>query len=225
MLYWRQMRFLLLACLILAAASAATSQCPTVTVVGPEGITVPGEEMTFRAVVGPTTSKLAYSWMISAGTIVKGQGTPKITVVTAREHAGSSITATVKLEGLSISCERSASETAGVAPVPGCGLPLDQWSNLKPNDERGRLDLLFAELSNNPKDVGLLIFTVKPGDRLDAGNKRIQFVLKHARFREFDKGRLLFGLVVGDKSTTLYRIPPGAEPPCSDCLIFRGESL
>ena len=225
MLYFRQMRLLLLTCLILAAAGSALAQCPTLAVVGPAEVTNPGDEMTFRAVIDSTTSKVRYSWTVSGGTIVKGQGTAEVTVATTRELEGSSITATVELDGISISCDRSASETAGIAQtLIGCAA--DEWGDLKPTDERGRLDLFFAELSNNPNNIGLLILRVKEGDKLDPGNSRIQFVLRHAKFRKFDKSRIWFALETAEeKSTQVWRIPPGAEPPCKDCLIYLGESL
>jgi len=225
MVYLLQMRMLLLTCLIVAAAVAASGQCPTLTVVGPAGITSSGEEMMFRAELNVIGPKVSYSWSVNAGTIVKGQGTPEITIATTRELAGNSIEAIVEVDGLPQNCERTASETAGVAALL-IGCAADEWGELKPNDERGRLDMFFAELTNNPSNIGLLILRVKEGDKLDPSNSRIQFVLKHAKFREFDKSRIWFALVIAEeKSTQVWRIPPGAEPPCSDCLVFRGESL
>jgi hypothetical protein len=181
--------------------------------------------MTFRAELNVIGPKVSYLWSVNAGMIIKGQGTSEIAIATTRELAGSSITATVEVDGLPQNCTRSAAETAGVAQML-IGCAGDEWGELKPNDERGRLDLFFAELSNNPKDVGLLIFRVKPGDRVDPLNSRIQFVLKQAKFRKFDKSRIWFALVTAEeKSTQVWRVPPGAETPCKDCLIYRGESL
>lgn len=208
------------------SASAALAQCPSITVRGPAGITNPGDDVTFRAdlnVVGP---KMNYSWSVNIGTIIKGQGTAEITIATDRSLAGEVLTATVTIDGLPQNCERTSSETAGVAPIIGCLYPVDEWNIMKPNDERGRLDLFFAELANNPNQVGLIVFRVKAGDKLDPSNSRIRFVLKHVKFREFDKSRIWFALEVAEeKSTRLYRIPPDFEPPCNECLIFRGEIL
>lgn len=226
MVYFRAVRMLLLICIILVSAVAVSAQCPTLTVRGPAGITSPGDEMTFRAEVNVIGPKVSYSWSVDNGTIIEGQGTPEITVVTTRELAGEAVRAKVEIEGLPLNCERTASETAGIAEVIACGLPADEWGEMKPNDERGRLDLFFAELANNPDQVGLIVFKVKAGDRLDPSNNRIQFFLKHVKFRKFDKSRIWFALEVSDRrSTTLYRMPPDVEPPCSECLIFRGESL
>lgn len=224
-IYFPQMRLLLLTWLILAVAVAASAQCPTLTVVGPAVITNPGDEMTFRAELNAIGPKVSYSWSVTAGTIVKGPGTPEITVATTSELAGSSIKATVEVNGLPPNCERAASEFAGVAARLE-GQPIDEWSAVRPNDERGRLDVFFADLTNNPNNIGLMILRVKKGDKLDLLNSRIQFVLKHAKFRKFDKSRIWFALVTAEeKSTQVWRIPPGAETPCKNCLIYRGESL
>ncbi|MGD9631267.1 MAG: hypothetical protein AB7V18_18675 [Pyrinomonadaceae bacterium] len=222
-----RMALLLFVCAAATLTVQTTAQCPAIKVTGPAGITNPGENVVFQVAINVVGPKLEFHWSVDKGMIVKGQGTPEITVLTDRSLAGEAVTATVEVEGLPQNCERISSETAGIAPVIGCGYPFDEWGEMKPNDERGRLDLMFAELSNNPNNVGMIVFRVKPGDRLDPTNRRIQFVLKHVKFRKFDKSRIWFALELAEeKSTRLYRIPPGAETPaCDGCIIFRGESL
>jgi hypothetical protein len=58
-------------------------QCPTLSVVGPPGVTNPGDKMTFRVDGGAVDLK--YSWTVSAGTIVGGQATPAIFVATTAD--------------------------------------------------------------------------------------------------------------------------------------------
>lgn len=167
--------------------------------------------MTFRAALNAINPKVSYSWSVNAGTIVKGQDTAEITVATTSELAGSSIKASVEVIGLPPNCERAASETAGIVERLRCGLPADEWGEMKPNDERARLDMFFAEIVNNPNNVGLIRLRTKRGERMDPANKRIQFVLRRIKFRKFDKSRIWFALEVAEeKLTTLYRIPPGA---------------
>lgn len=212
--------------ILLLCAATSFSQCPSITVLGPAGVTNPGGEMSFQVEVGVAGPKLSYLWSLNAGTIVEGQGTAKIKIQTTTELAGTTIAASVKLEGLPSGCPDTASEFAPVAERFGCGMPMDAWGYLKPNDERGRLDLLFAELSNNPGQVALIVFTITHEDKLDSRHSRIQFVLKHVEFRKFDKGRIWFALELGEaRETRLYRMPPEAEVPCSGCLVFKGEHL
>ncbi|MEO5859861.1 MAG: hypothetical protein ABIR33_13035 [Pyrinomonadaceae bacterium] len=219
------MRIFLLTTILLGLPAISYAQCPTIKVRGPAGITNSGDEMTFEAELNVIGPKLSYSWSVDKGTIIEGQGTREISIATDG-IAGETITATVEVEGLPNDCKSSASETAGVAPAIEDMYP-DSWGVLKPNDERGRLDLFFADLSNSPADAGWIILTVKPGDRLDPTNPRIHFILKHAKYRKFDKGRIVFAIEVGDERlTTVWRVLPRAAPPtCSGCTIFRGENL
>ena len=207
-------------------AGSVSGQCPSITVVGPEGLTRIGGTMTFR--VEPRRSDLKYSWTVSEGTIAKGQGTPVIDVVTDETMAGRSLTATVNIAGLRPDCPASASEAAPVDPGIGCGLVMDEWEGLKPNDERGRLDAFFAELANNPTNTGVVFLNVTEKERFDSANKRLKLIVNHAKFREFDLNRIWIVLDrTGSSRTKIYRVPPGAEMvPCdATCITIKGGDL
>ncbi|HKP68705.1 MAG TPA: hypothetical protein VJV05_05440, partial [Pyrinomonadaceae bacterium] len=201
---------------------SASAQCPSIVVVGPAGITTQGDTMTYRVETGRTEGQLSYRWTISAGTIETGQGTPAITVRTHSGMMGLNVGATVKIDGLPSGCENVAS---GVAPVGGidCGLASDEWGDLRPNDQRSRLDNFFVELMNNPTHRGVIVLTVTPKDKLDSKNKRVQLAIRHADFRKFDRTRLWFALEKGDEvRTKLFSISPGMDLPCDKCQIIKG---
>lgn len=187
-------------------------QCATVSVSGPPATTNPGDTMTFAANVTPGTYDPTYNWTVSAGTIESGQGTPSITVRTTREMAGSSVTATVDIGGAPVdcSCPVQGSETAGVAPKPDPVL-VDEFGAMPNDDIRGRLDLFFAELSNNPNNQGYVINYGTPAQIAT----RERLIRNHIAFRRFDASRIT--LVNGGEgtgvSTKLYRVPPGADNP------------
>jgi hypothetical protein len=206
--------------------SHSLAQCPTITVTGPAGVTRQGDTMTFRVEVD--RSDLTFSWTVNDGTITKGQGTSSIEVTTNAPTAGSNITATVEVQGLPLDCTRVASESAPVWDG-GCGLLLvDEWESLRPNDERGRLDSFFIELSNNPANTGVVVLQVAHKERFDSGNKRLQLVVRHARFRKFDLNRILFVLDrTGRSRTKLHRLPPGEDPFACDgpCITIKGGDL
>lgn len=89
--------------------------CPTLDVSG-GGIIKAGETMAFEAnVSGVETIDITYKWTVSKGEIIKGQGTPKITVKTSSGMNGE-IKATVEIGGsdLCAECPRTASETGGI---------------------------------------------------------------------------------------------------------------
>jgi len=189
-------------------------ECPTISVSGPAGITDPGAPMTFTAnVAGGTQASVTYNWSVSAGTITSGQGTPSITVDTTG-LSNTSVTATLNIGGTDASCgcRTDASETAGVGVKPGPVL-VDEFGAMPNDDIRGRLDLFFAELSNNPNNQGYIINYGTPAQVAT----REKLIRNHITFRRFDASRITLvnggDTGGGQPSTKLYRVPPGADNP------------
>ncbi|MEO5860423.1 MAG: hypothetical protein ABIR33_15920 [Pyrinomonadaceae bacterium] len=187
-------------------------ECPTLTMSGPSGITNPGDPMTFTLnVSGGTQQSVTYNWSVSAGTITSGQGTPSITVDTTG-LAGQSVTATAEIGGTdpTCGCPTTASETGGVAPNPDSVL-VDEFGAMPNDDVRGRLDLFFAELSNNPNNQGYIINYGTPAQIAT----REKLIRNHIAFRKFDASRitLVNGGEGAGQNTRLYRVPPGANNP------------
>ena len=213
--------------LFFIAATSSFAQCPTIAVVGPTGLTNPGDNVTFRAEVGLVGPKLEYFWTVSAGTIVEGQGTSQIRVVTDKSMGGTNVIGTVEIGGLPAGCKTSASARAPIDQPPEWCWNLSEYGRLKPNEERSHLDNFFAELSNNPTAIGLILLRITPKEIRGPTNPRIQFVLRHAKFRKFDRTRLWFALeLAGDQSTVPVRMPPGGEmPPCDQCLVIKAADI
>ena len=198
--------------LILIPTGMSFGQCSSLSVIGPAGVTDAGGKMIFRVEGGKADSK--YFWSLDQGTIIEGQGTPIITVVTDSTVAGSNVTATVTIDGLDPVCPKTASGIAPVAPLV-FGEPIDDWPDSLPSDDkRGRLDAFFIELANNPDHVGVMVVKVTGKERLDGRNPRVQFVLRHARFRQFDKSRIWFAFEHGpEKRAVFWRMLPSIEVP------------
>lgn len=216
----------ILATALSVAAQGAGSFCPKISVVGPAGITLAGDDITFVAEVAGTVLSIRYEWAVEGGTIVVGQGTARIKV--SGGSPNSVVKATVKIEGIPGFCQNSASEQAGVAPKFGCGMPLDEWGKLKPNDIRGRLDVFFADISNNPDSTGSITLYTLGSERRDAENSRVKLIVQHSKFRKFDLSRFIFVFEhepSDEIRTVLHRIPLGAELPCSDCVRINGSDL
>ncbi len=189
-------------------------ECPTISVSGPAGITDPGAPMTFTAnVSGGTQASVTYNWSVSAGTITSGQGTPSITVDTTG-LSNTSVTATLDIGGTdpTCGCTTQATETAGVGVKPGPVL-VDEFGAMPNDDIRGRLDLFFAELSNNPNNQGYIINYGTPAQVAT----REKLIRNHITFRRFDASRITLvnggDTGGGQPSTKLYRVPPGADNP------------
>lgn len=128
--------------------------------------------------------------------------------------ANSSVTATVNIGGAPAGCDCpvSASEVGGIADLPRPVL-VDEFGAMPNDDIRGRLDLYFAELSNNPNNQGYIINYGTPAQV--AARERL--IRNHIAFRRFDASRITLvnggASESGQPTTKLYRIPPGADNP------------
>jgi hypothetical protein len=100
--------------------------------------------------------------------------------------------------------------------------PVDEFGEIPLNDQRGRLDSYFAELENNPSNVGFVTI-IQKNQRM--AQKKIDFILAHARFRKVKFSKFVFGVLVENRRrTVLWRVPPGAEFPCDNCRIVLGST-
>ena len=203
---------------------AVYAQCPAISVIGPPGITMPGERMIFRVDGG--TSDLRYAWSVSHGTIIEGQGTPAITVATDKTMFGVNVTAKVEISGLPSNCATTASEFAPTVRKLEWE-SLDEWKgDLKLNDQRGRLDNFFADLSYNPTHTGLVILRVPEKERRDAKNRRLRLVVDHARWRKFDLKRIWFCFeTFFEPRIVIYRFDPGVLEGIKCEMILKGGEI
>ena len=103
---------------VLTSHSVMDEDCPTVVVNCPAEVFKVGETYTVTAQVkGNVRAKeITYSWSVSSGKIVEGQGTHSIRLYV--DKAGDTPTATVEVGGLDAKCEnRTASCTFPVASM------------------------------------------------------------------------------------------------------------
>lgn len=208
----------------LSFSQATVANCPTIVVEGPSGVTPIGKQMKFTANINAVNPKLTFEWAVERGVITDGQGSNAISVV--GNEPGTTVTVSVKIGGLPDGCKDTAAESAPIDLGIVCGLPFAEWVERKPNEIRGELDMFFTTLANNPEEKGLVVIRVVKNETLEPSNKRIQFIVKHAKFREFDLNRLTFRIARADENrTTLNRYQPGVELPCPECIEYLGSSL
>lgn len=207
----------------LSFGQATTSNCPTIEIIGPAGVTNPDDEMTFVANLSVAGRAITYQWVVEEGTITDGQGTAIVKVKGVTD--GVTIKATVTIGGLPEGCKNDASEAGPVAQR----LPLesvDEWGIKNDNEIRARLDSYFTELAINPGQVGVLVLYVTKTERINPRNKRLRLVVDHAKFRKFDLERLQFLLYPSEiVQTTVYRIYKGFDFPCDGCIAISGRDL
>jgi hypothetical protein len=134
--------------------------CPVTRLTCPDQVYIK-EKLQFVADVrgGDAKVKPTYNWMVSAGTIESGQGTPIILVSTKDLSDGEMVTATVEVAGFDrecgygqvmSSCSSSVAKQAEARKV-------DEYGKLLPKEENERLDKFTIELQMDPTSQAYII--------------------------------------------------------------------
>jgi hypothetical protein len=200
--------------------------CPTVSVTCSDAVDE-GQPATFTARFdqGTPTVSETYNWTVSAGTITSGQGTNSITVDT-KGLGSQSVTATVEIGGVDPTCNRTASCTTPVRPIR-VPKKIDEYGNIRFNDEKARLDNYAIELQNDPSAQGYIIaYGSCDAEGQTRGNRAKDYLVNT---RGIDAGRIVVvdGGCMPDLKVELWIVPSGATPPspetagavspCPDC--------
>lgn len=188
--------------------------CPTgLSVTGPSGITKAGSNMTFTANVTPGSGTTTYNWTVSDGTIIRGQGTPVITVSTTEDMAGGNVTATVNIgTDPDCNCADSASETAPIEE-PVTPYKVDEFGPAVNDAVKARVENFYAQyLNQDPSARGYIINYGTPKEVA----KREKQITDAIRFLKLDRSRV--SIVNGGNrgngiETTFWVVPSGAENP------------
>ncbi|MGE0656237.1 MAG: hypothetical protein AB7P09_11495 [Pyrinomonadaceae bacterium] len=223
----RNASLLVLVFLVLHAVAIAQAEpepdCPAVDVIGPAGITQPGDTMTFT--VAPklkTVTGLGFHWITTSGVIIKGQGTTQIHVQTTTEMHNTSVTATVDISGLATGCRSSASETSFVS-FGWHPIVIDEFGKQPAFDLKTRLDTFLTAVADNKGQVGVIILQYPKSSPKGELQRRIRRIEKHIfGLRRFPRERIVIFLKIGEMEySKLYRIPPGeVEYICPECKMY-----
>jgi len=177
----------------------------------------PGTPITFTANVsgGDPNVTPTFNWTVSAGTISSGQGTSSITVDTTGLPNNSTVTATVDVGGYERSCSTSDSCSTGIA---GEILPrkIDEYGNIRFNDEKARLDNYAIELQNDPTATGQIIcYGGRRGRTGEAQRRcdRAKDYLVNTRGISADRIQTVDGGYKEELTVELWIVPSGATPP------------
>jgi hypothetical protein len=200
--------------------------CPTVSVSCPDTGTL-GQPVTFTASVsgGDTSVTPTYSWTVSAGTISSGQGTSTITVDTTGVAAGTSITATVTVGGYDRTCNVTNSCTTSFKVTP-TSRKVDEYGNIRFNDEKARLDNFAIELQNDPTSQGYLICYGGRRGRKGEATARCDRAKNYlVSTRGIDASRIVTvdGGYRENLTVELWVVPSGATPPTATPTVQPSE--
>lgn len=195
------------------ACEAVPLECPTVTVSCQDSVRE-GDNITFTADVRGDTqgASLSYNWTVSAGTIISGQGTSSITVST-NGLGNQSVTATVDVSGVPECNIASASCTTAVTVERREGRKIDEYGNIRFNDEKARLDNAAIALQAEP-GADLYLVCYGPDERRRMRScRRAELYLERERGISEEDVHILDGGVRDDLGKEVWLVPAGATPP------------
>lgn len=208
--------FSILVLLLAAVAPVVAQQCSTITIDGPTKVEA-NEDLKLKAKVeqAPATAGLLYRWTASAGTMKSRIDTSEIQLdITGL--GGMNLEITLETYLPDNSCKSTTKHSVEIGLPPPCGLPLDQYGDIRWEDEQARLDNFAIQILNSPTSRGLL--TAFGGKRtyqdeaklrlLRASNYLVQVRdIDPKRFIAVDAGyRVEFTMI-------LTMVPAGAEIP------------
>jgi hypothetical protein len=200
-------------------------QCPTVKVSGMD--TVPcAVPLTFTAKVdgAPTNAKLSYNWIVSAGTISSGQGTPSITVDTTG-IGGMSVEATVQVTGFPEMCEGKATSATAII-CEEFFRKLDEYGNLRLSDEKARLDNFAIELQNDPTAQGYILCYGGRVGRAGEAQRRCSRAKSYVNKQRGVEASRIVTMDAGykeDLTVELWVVPSGGVPPLPSPTVDPSE--
>lgn len=188
--------------------------CPAMEIVCPTNVGI-DQPLTFSASAagGNAASTPVYTWSVSAGTIMEGQGTNTIKVDTTG-LAGQTVRATLSMGGYTLEC---SADCAVTIPLPKISArKFDEFPDISRNDEKARLDNFMIELQNDPTATGYVI--VYPGRSSKRGDvqhhsTRIVEYLVHSRGLDERRIVTLVGTAREELFVELWVSPQGATPP------------
>ena len=119
-----------------------------------------GEPLIFTATVngGDPNVIPTFNWTVSAGKIIRGQGSSSITVDTVG-FAGQAFTGTVSIAGFDSACSSTASCSLIIENLLN-SVKVDSYEILQEKKETSRLDPFAVQLQNQPGAQGYLLVYV-----------------------------------------------------------------
>jgi hypothetical protein len=156
---------------------AAQTPCPTVSVSGPSGITLMGENMTFTAnVQGIDLSKITFKWTISGGEIISGQGTRIVTAKLLIDPRAEASLAVVEISGLPENCPNTAgSATEIICPPPRpVSRIFDEFSENASFIQKAKLESIKIEMDNDSSLKSYIVEKFKRGTSSEKIKQRVK---------------------------------------------------
>ena len=193
------------------AQDSPKHNCPTVTITAPSDVPLPGAIIVFTAKLAENAPpNITYTWFLSNGEILVGQGTPSLHVRAPKSY-GDNVTVTVKVGGLPEGCIDHYSETAPVCRCAEFRL-VDEYETLTFSAESKRLDAAISKVEHDEKVVIIKYFP-KTGRENRSEISRVRNYLQNVKKLSESEFRLVIVTRPGPKLTKIYLVPKGVMDP------------
>ena len=184
-------------------------RCPAISVMGPAGVTNPGDEMIFTTLIdGTIDSGLGYVWKATGGEIVKGQGTAAINVRIPTKMP-ILVTATVEVNGLPEGYTHTATEVAA-EDCKCTSHRVDGYGSITLRDEKLKIDKALLQLKTEPNSM---LYIIKYFPTLNTDSRRRMENLTQYMVKQKTIPKTSFKILdaIGTTHTIVYLVPPGAD--------------
>ena len=205
-------------CLAFSSATVRVRECPppicpNITIYCPDTVPV-GQPVTFNANISGGDARITptFTWTVSPGTILSGQGTSSITVDTAG-LGGQGMNVQLDVGGYGIPCPANC---ATQVPRQEESRRFDEYGPIAYDDEKARLDNYAIQLQNEPNAQGyIIVYGGRRGPRGEASRRAARAREYLTTLRGIDSRRLI--VLEGPErdvlTTELWIVPTGAAPP------------
>lgn len=221
---------LILTFCVFSFAQNEKTDCPKIIIIAPESMMDLDEPIYFS--VEPKTEletlNSKYEWQVINGDIVEGIATSKIKI--KPKFAGIKVDVSIEITGLPNQCKNTASEFVNITPPIIDFFPIDEYEKLSRNDERARLDAFLSNILATEDFQGIIHIRTDTNESNKSIKKYIEFMMKHFKFREFPKERIIFAVEKSDqRRTTLWSMPKDFKfqicEKCEKCEILKGAEV
>lgn len=156
-------------------------------------------------------SKYGLEWNVSAGKIIKGQGTSQIEVDLTETNANL-ISASVQVKGLHPECDNQNFVSTRFGSYP---IKMDEMGHFNPSDFSSRLDNLTISIREEPNLNGYIIIYGNRDENKKDVLKLTKIIQQIIFFRKFpeNKIKVVNGGYREELSLELFVVPDGVEPP------------
>lgn len=208
------------------------AHCPFLRISGSPYIPQPNSALEFKAIVESNDKKIqpTFSWKVSQGKIINGQGTDTI-AVEIPDSASGDVIARVDIGGYSLECPVANTTALSRTTIGVNHFKLDEYGDICSGDEKARLDNLAIELQNNPAFQVYVIFyggrcysscgydyplhrqrRPRKGEA-EKRAARIKLYLVNTRGLDPERVFVISGGYRESWMAELWIVPKGAEPP------------